>query len=100
MPHVHFHLLPRKLQGDRFAANNDEVYPALERSENELPAALESSNSQQALGPQPTEKRGVVGNAEPLRMDADEDRKPRTLEEMIQEAEWLKTFFEEAEETQ
>jgi hypothetical protein len=26
-------------------------------------------------------------------MDAD-DRKPRSIEEMVREAEWLKTFFE------
>ena len=27
-------------------------------------------------------------------MDADADRKPRELEEMIKEAEWLRSFFE------
>jgi bis(5'-adenosyl)-triphosphatase len=37
---------------------------------------------------------------EPLRMDADEDRKPRTMEEMMQEVEWLKTFFKDVEESE
>lgn len=31
--------------------------------------------------------------AEPLKMDAEEDRKPRSTEDMVKEAEWLKTFF-------
>ncbi|TFK87942.1 diadenosine hydrolase [Polyporus arcularius HHB13444] len=77
VPHVHFHLLPRKLQGDRFA-NNDDVYPALERSEGGLPSALRQV-------------------PQPLQMDADEERKPRTLEDMEKEAKWLQTFFEQAE---
>ena len=79
MPHVHFHLLPRKLQGDHFA-NNDDVYPALERSEGDLPAGLRQV-------PQPRQ------------MDADEDRKPRSLEDMEKEARWLRTFFEQVENT-
>ena len=79
MPHVHFHLLPRKLQGDHFA-NNDDVYPALERSEGDLPAGLRQV-------------------PQPLQMDADEDRKPRSLEDMEKEARWLRTFFEQAEST-
>ncbi|KAI0073720.1 HIT-like protein [Panus rudis PR-1116 ss-1] len=76
VPHVHFHILPRKLKGDRFASNNDEVYPALERAEGSLPHD------------------GLVERSEPLKMDADDDRKPRTLEEMEKEAEWLKGFFQ------
>ncbi|KAI0735376.1 diadenosine hydrolase [Earliella scabrosa] len=74
VPHVHFHLLPRKLQGDHFA-RNDDVYPALERSEGGLSDALRQA-------------------PQPLQVDADEDRKPRTLEDMENEARWLKTFFE------
>ncbi|KAF7304307.1 HIT domain-containing protein [Mycena chlorophos] len=30
VPHVHFHILPRKLSGDKFAGKeNDKIYPAL-----------------------------------------------------------------------
>ncbi len=80
VPHVHFHLLPRKLLGDTFE-RNDEVYPALEQSEGELPAALRQV-------------------PQPLKVDADEDRKPRSLEDMEKEALWLKKFFDAAAEAE
>ncbi|GLB44860.1 putative HIT domain containing protein [Lyophyllum shimeji] len=79
VPHVHFHLLPRKFKGDRFSDKNDEVYPALERNEKSLPAQLEGSQR----------------SSEPLKVDADEDRKPRSTEEMEEEARWLRSFFDE-----
>ena len=75
MPHVHFHLIPRRLVGDHFA-NNDDIYPAIEKAEGSLP-----------------EETKAVEAAEPLKVDADEDRKPRTLEEMEREAEWLREIF-------
>jgi bis(5'-adenosyl)-triphosphatase len=85
VPHVHFHILPRKTQGDTFQSNRDAVYPAIEKAESGLHADLE----------------GVAGDlhrqkpvAGPLKMDADVDRKPRELEEMVREAEWLGSFFE------
>ncbi|KAL6304779.1 HIT-like domain-containing protein [Sparassis latifolia] len=77
VPHVHFHLLPRKLHGDRFA-NNDDIYPALESAE----GSLQSS-------PERTE----AADLQRLKVDADDDRKPRTMEDMEKEAQWLKTFF-------
>jgi bis(5'-adenosyl)-triphosphatase len=68
VPHVHFHLLPRKSVGDKFSGkNNDQVYPALEKAEVEM--------------------------AQPFKVDADEDRVPRSMEEMEKEAVWLKGFF-------
>ena len=75
MPHVHFHLLPRRLLGDRFA-NNDDIYPAIEKAEGGL-----------------SEEAKVIDVAAPLKVDADEDRKPRTLEEMEKEAKWLREVF-------
>ncbi|KAH9937352.1 HIT-like domain-containing protein [Fomitopsis serialis] len=75
VPHVHFHLLPRRLLGDRFA-NNDDIYPAVEKAEGGL-----------------SEEVQAVQAAEPLKVDADEDRKPRTTEEMEREAEWLREVF-------
>ena len=85
IPHVHFHILPRKLQGDIFQSNRDAVYPTIERAESELHADLEqAANSLQ--------RRTPVGV--PLKMDADIERKPRELEEMVKEAEWLRSFFE------
>ncbi len=68
--------MPRKLQGDRFESNNDAIYPELERSEENL-----GSEMAHGLGPQP------------LQVDADENRPPRSMEEMETEASWLKTFF-------
>lgn len=76
IPHVHFHLLPRKLHGDQFSGRNDAVYPALERAEGGLPHDLQTSHLS-------------------LKVDADEDRKPRNMEEMEKEANWLKTLFSE-----
>jgi len=82
IPHVHFHILPRKFQGDLFQSNRDAVYPAVEKAESELLEQVAESSPRR----EPT--------AEPLRMDADVERKPRELEEMIKEADWLRSFFE------
>ena len=68
----------------------DEVYPAIERATGNMPqdfeavrAAAESIEKEQRLRQ----------DAEPLKVDADEDRKPRTIDEMVEETEWLKGFF-------
>jgi len=80
VPHVHFHILPRKSQagGDPFAGErNDQIYPALESNEAGLSSTLERAQTPPTF----------------LKVDADEDRKPRSLQEMEQEANWLKGFF-------
>jgi len=83
VPHVHFHVLPRRLQGDRFAgSHSDDVYLDLEKQEGALPHDLVSASH------------GDSGSPEPLRMDADAARKPRTHEDMEREAKWLAGFFE------
>ncbi|KAF4612000.1 hypothetical protein D9613_004148 [Agrocybe pediades] len=81
VPHVHFHLLPRKFQGDPFADKNDEIYPILEKNEGSLSSELQ--------------KQATAAFSNHLKVDADEDRKPRSLQEMEEEANHLKTFFEE-----
>ncbi|KAH7885993.1 HIT-like domain-containing protein [Phlebopus sp. FC_14] len=78
IPHVHFHILPRKFKGDIFSERMDDVYPALENSEASLARDL-----QQVKG----------GLYQPLKVDADESRPPRTLEEMEKEAAWLRAIF-------
>ena len=84
VPHVHFHVLPRRLQRDRFAGSqNDAVFTELEKQESAIPHDL-ASVSREGSG---------SGPPEPLRVDADETRKPRTLEDMEQEAKWLAGFF-------
>jgi len=85
VPHVHFHVLPRRLQGDRFAGSgNDEVYRELDSREGAL-RQDHAATSESHTG---------AGSPEPLRMDADAAREPRTLEDMEQEARWLARFFE------
>ncbi|EAU88850.2 diadenosine 5',5'''-P1,P4-tetraphosphate asymmetrical hydrolase [Coprinopsis cinerea okayama7 len=81
VPHVHFHILPRKLQGDRFSENNDAIYPELEKAE----AGLSS------------DMRQTTQDYQPLKVDADDARPPRTMEEMVKEANWLKGFFDKDE---
>ena len=85
VPHVHFHLLPRRLQGDRFGGSQpDAVYVELEKREGVLPQDIATASSM-----------SHTNTPEPLRMDADADREPRTLEDMEREAKWLAGFFEE-----
>ncbi|KAF8347009.1 diadenosine 5',5'''-P1,P4-tetraphosphate asymmetrical hydrolase [Amanita rubescens] len=78
IPHVHFHVLPRRIKGDRFEKNNDEIYPVLEDSEKTLSKDLRSAHD---------------GTVERLKVDADDERPPRSLDEMEEEANWLKGFF-------
>jgi bis(5'-adenosyl)-triphosphatase len=78
---VHVHVLPRRFKGDRFEGVNDEIYPALERSEEELPYRLQARGSK---------------DIESLKVDADENREPRTLEEMEKETLWLSSFLSSA----
>jgi bis(5'-adenosyl)-triphosphatase len=86
VPHVHIHVLPRRLQDDRFNGSQpDEVYVELEKQEGVLPQDLAAaSQSRTNSGSQ----------AHPLRVDADAAREPRTLEDMEQEAKWLASFFD------
>ena len=96
VPHVHFHLLPRKLHKDRFATRNDEIYPALEHAEGTLPTDLRAAaRNSESVTPEGDASSGFVEGVDPIKMDADEERKPRSMEEMLQEAEWLRTFFGE-----
>ncbi|KAF9270737.1 HIT-like protein [Marasmius fiardii PR-910] len=83
VPHVHFHILPRKALGDRFSENNDAIYPELEKAE----GALASDLAKQGAETGPT--------FQPLKVDADVNRPPRTLDEMEREATWLQGFFKE-----
>jgi len=80
IPHVHIHILPRHFKGDRFENKNDAIYPAIEQTERELPRVLQANTAR-------------AEETESLKMDADEDRAPRTLEEMEMEAKWLSGFF-------
>lgn len=78
IPHVHVHILPRRFTGDRFEGANDKIYPTIEKSEQDLPHHLRVHTAREV---------------ETLKVDADEDRQPRTMEEMEREAAWLHEFF-------
>lgn len=61
------------------------MYPELERAEGKLPDDLFA-----------TQKENETEIIEPLKVDADDDRKPRSLDDMEKEATWLKSFFIDA----
>ena len=70
VPHVHFHLLPWGLQDNQFVGRQSD--DKLEKREGALPqdlAAAASVSHTDSVSP------------EPLRMDADAARKPRTPED-------------------
>ena len=78
---MHVHVLPRRFKGDRFENAKDDIYPSIEQSEEELPHHLRT------LRPEDIER---------FKVDADENRKPRTVEEMEKETLWLTSFFTSA----
>ncbi|KAI8843209.1 ATPase-like protein [Chytriomyces cf. hyalinus JEL632] len=69
VPHVHIHIMPRR-KGDW--ANNDDIYPEIDRKEADLGSAL---------------------SKDAPRVDAEEERVARTREEMSHEASQLRPFF-------
>lgn len=80
VPHVHFHVIPRKLKGDAFSGEaNDQIYPALEKNEGELSKELRAQGE---------------GAGEAIKMD-NEAREARSMEVMEKEAGWLAEFFRE-----
>jgi len=81
VPHVHFHILPRKLHGDPFGHRNDDIYPALEKNEISLRSRLGELPQKQ--------KQEMLA----VHVDSDENRQARSLEEMEKEATWLKGFI-------
>ncbi|KZO91480.1 diadenosine hydrolase, partial [Calocera viscosa TUFC12733] len=78
VPHVHVHILPRRFED--FGGRNDDVYPALEAHEAGLGEGLGAP------------ARGGEGKRNGLRVD-DEGREARGVQEMEEEALWLKGMF-------
>lgn len=81
MPHVHVHIIPR-LASD-FGGETDNVYPALEKHEAELATDLRAASPE------------AETTAVPRVWDVpkDEERKPRSPEEMEKEAAWLASLL-------
>lgn len=78
VPHAHVHVMPRKA-GD--FERNDDVYPALEKSEGELGPGLAKGEGGKTIAPDPITAAG-------------DDRPPRTAEVMDAEADSLRPHFE------
>ncbi|KAG8964452.1 hypothetical protein FRC03_001768 [Tulasnella sp. 419] len=76
--HVHVHVLPRRFTD--FGGQNDSVYPALEEGESRLVDELVESQSRNN------------GQRSLLKVD-NEERHPRSIEDMKKEASWLSQFF-------
>lgn len=92
MPHVHIHLIPRNPTD--YDGKNDRIYPLLEQSEKQLHGDLKNSDVPAANGK--AEHDGQT-KAQPGRWEVpkDEDRKPRSMEEMESEANWLASYFKQ-----
>lgn len=84
------HILPRKFKGDVFQQNPDAVYPALEAAERELPTAVSGRSHHWATN---ADSPKIQREPAVLKVDADEDREPRTMQEMEEDAAWLRSQF-------
>ncbi|OCF34645.1 bis(5'-adenosyl)-triphosphatase [Kwoniella heveanensis CBS 569] len=108
VPHVHIHIIPR--HPEDYEGENDRIYPALEQSEAQLRDDLTSTaasatangiNGSSSSEPISMNGAARAGNGNGVdernnsrsRWPKDEDRKPRTIEEMEKEADWLASFF-------
>lgn len=79
VPHVHVHILPRKLAGDAFEGRkNDDIYGRLDGD------AAGMRHDWDAI----LARRPIVGAVD------DAARESRTMAQMEEEAAWLATFFE------
>ncbi|OCK82042.1 HIT-like protein [Lepidopterella palustris CBS 459.81] len=78
VPHVHAHIIPRNSGDMDHRGGKDAIYGMMESEEGDL-------------GRQFQEHEGYGGQkrAKFPAVDADENRKPRSDEEMMREAEWL-----------
>lgn len=79
VPHVHAHIIPRQKDDLAEAGGTDAIYRMMESEEGDVGEHLREKAAQTN-----GEKRGRFPA-----VDADESRKPRSEEEMREEAEWL-----------
>ncbi|WWC87668.1 uncharacterized protein L201_002559 [Kwoniella dendrophila CBS 6074] len=107
VPHVHVHILPR--HSTDFNGENDKIYPLLEENESNLKENLNQTSQQQAVSngePGDIVKNSIsptggndLGNGNNKNIGrnwdtpSDEDRKPRSMEEMIKEAKSFEKYF-------
>lgn len=79
VPHVHAHIIPRKKDD---LSNPDAIYAMMEGEDGDLGRQFQERDARAQLNS--FEQRGKFPA-----VDADENRKPRTEEEMMKEADWL-----------
>ncbi|EEB08995.1 bis(5'-nucleosidyl)-tetraphosphatase [Schizosaccharomyces japonicus yFS275] len=84
VPHVHVHIIPRKKLDFE---NNDDVYVHLEKNEATMNSEFDSNSA--------IAKDGLPKASMNRIIPKDEDRAPRTMEEMVKEAKWLASLFKE-----
>jgi len=75
VPHVHAHVIPRRSEDLRERGGQDAVYDILSGEEGDVGRHLKEHLDRRRAGK--------------LVVDADEERKGRSMEEMTKEAEWL-----------
>ncbi|KAF2733289.1 HIT-like protein [Polyplosphaeria fusca] len=93
VPHVHAHIIPRKKDDLSHAGGTDAIYAMMESDDAHLGSQLRERDAKQTL------HRSGAAQDERGRfpaVDAD-DRKPRSEDEMRDEAEWLATQMAEDE---
>lgn len=87
VPHVHAHIIPRR-EGDLdHRGGGDAVYRMLEGEEGDVGKHLRERDEREKAG-----ENGRRGRFPAV--DADEERKPRSEEEMKREADWLRSEME------
>jgi bis(5'-adenosyl)-triphosphatase len=81
VPHVHVHIIPRKDADLDERGGKDAVYDIMNSEEGDIGAHLADAKRQQKSN-------------SAMKVDADEDRKPRSSAEMEKEAQWLANEME------
>ena len=76
VPHVHAHVIPRKKADLDHLGGNDKIYEMMDGEEGDVGAHLQ-------------ERDGRTRKNYRMKVDADEDRRPRSEEELQTEATWL-----------
>lgn len=74
VPHVHVHVIPR--HPTDYDGDNDRIYPALESHEKELRSHFDAG-----------------AKSSEWTVPKDEDRQPRSMEQMASEADWMRGLF-------
>jgi bis(5'-adenosyl)-triphosphatase len=85
VPHVHAHIIPRRKSDLDDKGGSDKIYDIMDGPEGDIGGHL-------------NEQEQAKTRSSRLKVDADEDRKPRSEEEMNKEAEWLAQEMEADEE--